>query len=299
MGFPIANTIYTISAVASAIAAAASWRTAERANLAADRANEAADKANLTADTLAAIERDRRHSELRPVLEIATPSAPNTPDVLRFRFTGPDELEPLGPLTVTITIRDDRDRSNDPILGGGPTREDVAAYIWGPWRFRPGVDDADETGRVAQQRTVAVGEELCSTVEKSPAPRWYAGDQPAWDRHYGQSPVRLRIEVTAPGFQPWVILREVEPWQGRGVLFEIERGSGNLYLLRNVGTGTATGVTVADGPGVEDRPEGVTIVANDAVRMLMAGSMGAPLPTALQVSWDGHPEPISLPMPPQ
>ncbi|MFC1409937.1 hypothetical protein ACEZCY_24695 [Streptacidiphilus sp. N1-12] len=284
MGFPFATTVSAVSAAASALAAFAAYHAAR--------------KANSTAVAVANIERDRRHSELRPVLEIGTPQSATDPDILRFRFTGPDELESFGLLTVTVTIRDDRDRSNDSLLGGSPTREELAAQIWGPWRLRPRVDGADQQGRSAPGRTVRVGEELVSSIDKTLSPQW-SRDQPGWDRQYSGAPIRLRVEITAEGFRPWVLLREVPPWRGRGVRFEIQRGTGDLYLLRNVGTSTAIDVTVEDGPGVDDRPQNVTVAVGEAVHMIMAGSLAVSLPTELRVVWDGQLEPVTLPMPPR
>ncbi|WP_370131651.1 hypothetical protein [Streptacidiphilus sp. EB103A] len=218
MGFPIANTIYTISAVASAIAAGASWRTAQRANAAADRANEAAEKANLTADTLAAIERDRRHSELRPQLDISrVPRQGSTQELLHFMFKGPNELEPHGPLNVTITVRDDRDRSHDRILPGGPTREEVAAQVWGPWRLAPGADGVDPLGRSFANQLVAVGEKLVCAIEKTTPPAWDANDAERWWRKYRPTPLRFRVEVTCEGFEPWVFLEEIPSWSSPGI----------------------------------------------------------------------------------
>ncbi len=197
MGFPIATTVSAVSAGLSAVAAVGAW-------VAAHRANGASRRANNTADVLAKIERDRRHAELQPIVEIDAARY----GVLRLKFVGPDELEPHGPLRVTVAIRDDRDRSEDPTLGDGPSREAVAAQVWGPWHLAPRTDGADQAGRTAADRKVALGEGLLSTIERTPAPRWYAGGQASWDQAYDDEPIRLRITVTCEGFEPWVLLRE-------------------------------------------------------------------------------------------
>jgi hypothetical protein len=66
-------------------------------------------------------------------------------------LAGPPGLHHLD--GVTVRIRDDYFRRGDGQLTAGcPSREEIKAHIWGPYRFRPhtGPDGgrADDTGRV-------------------------------------------------------------------------------------------------------------------------------------------------------
>lgn len=209
MDFPIATTVSAASAALSAVAAFAAWHATRRAASAAERANT-------TADTVARIERDRRRGELRPQLSISLRDAPGSggnPDynVLRFGFPGPNDLEPYGPLKVTVTVRDDRDRSHDNTLPGGLTAEEIAAHVWGPWKLQRGTDNTDDTGRTCPVREVRVGEELRCAIERTRSPHTHEGAQEHWRRDYTGTPMRLRIEVECKGFDPWVFLEEFDP----------------------------------------------------------------------------------------
>lgn len=78
----------------------------------------------------------------------------------------------------------------------------------------------------------------------------------------------------------------------------LERQSTNLYTLRNVGTGPASGVRILpEGlPEVaRDLPVGLTLAPEAGHQFVLAGSI-APnlLPTHLKVTWDGLAEPVTL-----
>lgn len=59
-------------------------------------------------------------------------------------YVGFDAPATIGEITVQLTIRDDFDRSDLPQLAGGPTHEQVAEVIWGPYRFNPRVHDTED-----------------------------------------------------------------------------------------------------------------------------------------------------------
>ncbi|MFD1547103.1 hypothetical protein [Nonomuraea guangzhouensis] len=105
--------------------------------------------------------------------------------------------------------------------------------------------------------------------------------------------LRLQLE-SAPRSQ-------VEREQERHVLWELERRK-DRFLLRNTGTAIATGVTVS-GKGVEQvatqLPEDAAVRPGESVSFMMAGSLAHAVPDQIKVSWDGHPEPVMLPVPPR
>ena len=151
--------------------------SAGAAAFAASQSRSSAREANATASALAAIERDRRHSELCPRFRVACdPWGPGT-DKLRLliMLLGPPALTHLD--RVTVTIRDDWfTRGEGPLLGD-LTTEQVKAQIWGPYRVSPGTGShgavADATGRVVPfELTVPVGEVLVLQLEPTLAPPW-------------------------------------------------------------------------------------------------------------------------------
>ncbi|MET8826963.1 hypothetical protein ABZX40_04945 [Streptomyces sp. NPDC004610] len=184
----IADTsIAAVAAALSGAAAVASWRSARHANR--------------TADSVAQIERDRWRRELTPRLEFRV-----DPDnqILHTRFLGPAEL---GPLQVRLRVRDDLDRSQDPVLAVGHTREARDRVIWGPFQFRHGRDagpvtfDADDRIRLA--------------IDPSMRPEWYEGadGERRWRAEYAGSPLRLWATCEASGHKPWRLSCEV-PFDG-------------------------------------------------------------------------------------
>jgi hypothetical protein len=158
-----------VVAIVAAVAAAAAAEYARRS-------------AKSAAET-AALDRQRRHAELTPHFRVALERANPGVDTQRLRvfLIGPPELERLDALTMTI--RDDHPwRGQGPQLAGGPTPEQVARHIWGPYRFTPGtgpgadavrgIPGADPTGRTTPTRGMPVGEELQFSLEPTLPPSW-------------------------------------------------------------------------------------------------------------------------------
>lgn len=85
------------------------------------------------------------------------------------------------------------------------------------------------------------------------------------------------------------------------VSWELTR-SKDRFVLRNVGRAIATGVRLT-GVGVAQvatqLPEGATIRPGASVSFMMAGSLAHAIPDDIEVTWDGHPEPVILPVPPR
>ena len=181
-----------LAATAGAVAAIGSWRAAGRANQA--------------ATILATIEKDRRHTELTPSFDITCHRSP-TGDAayLHLTLTGPPGLDRLD--GAAISVRDDRS-NRSPIVAGGPTAEELAAVIWGPLRFRPHVNDADELGRSIPSFPLARQESTRFALEPSLVPHWVA-DQDYWRRQYADHPLRVNLTCTREGHEPWTILIDV------------------------------------------------------------------------------------------
>jgi hypothetical protein len=99
-----------------------------------------------------ALDTQRRNAELTPRFRITCqPSNPGSPALrLGVFLAGPPELERLDKLT--LIIRDDHPwRSQHTPLAGGPTPEQVAGQIWGPYRLTPGVGPGADSVRAASR----------------------------------------------------------------------------------------------------------------------------------------------------
>ena len=103
-------------------------------------------------------------------------------------------------------------------LAGGPTPEQVAAQVWGPYRFIPGtgpgadpvrgIPGADETGRVTATGGMPVGEELPFFLEPTRPPSWSSQPQENWLKR--GTVVRLRLGCRRDGREPWTLTAEVD-----------------------------------------------------------------------------------------
>ena len=69
-------------------------------------------------------------------------------------FEGPPALERLD--AVEVEIRDDG-YTHLANLAGGPTQEQIDETIWGPYRFKPGIDGASSNERMMPAVPVELG----------------------------------------------------------------------------------------------------------------------------------------------
>jgi hypothetical protein len=103
---------------------------------------------------------------------------------------GPPALDRLDQLTVTI--RDDTTDHRSRVAGG-PTDEQIAVQIWGPYRFTPGVDGADPTGRAVAPIRLLLRDDRPFQLEPSTPPLWWTAGPEAWRAMYAAAPIRLAI----------------------------------------------------------------------------------------------------------
>lgn len=206
------DVLSAISAGLSVITAVIALRIARTANKAAFNSNRAAEQANATADAVAQVERDRWHHEMTPQFDVTiTRLGPGSNHAsLMLTFEGPAALERLD--EVELEIRDDGYTH-----GVGHVTEDyqreIANTIWGPYRFKPGVDGATGIGRTSPAVPMELGEWIKRALEESFPPSWT--DRTYWHERYGNdSPVRLWVRCRRDGYQPWTLtynVRVVEP----------------------------------------------------------------------------------------
>lgn len=165
----------------------------------------AAHGSNRAASSLTNIERDRWHAELSPVFDVRCERKAKSDAVdLWLTLVGPVGL--VGLDSVSLSIRDDRsDRA--PVTAASPSAEEIAGTIWGPLRFRPGVDKADQLGRSVPGIAMAKLAPRRLALEPSLVPLWADGQH--WRRQYENDPLRLQLICHKDGFKRWVVPTDV------------------------------------------------------------------------------------------
>jgi hypothetical protein len=159
---------------------------------------------------MTAIERRRWHADLTPQFELVCRVASGERATLRVALVGPAGLDRLD--RVTVRIRDDIP-GRAPVTSGGPTAEEIARQVWGPYRFVPGVDGADQAGRSVAPFGLLLGDWRPLALERTPAPTW-SSDTTGWRRQYNDQPVRLTLACVREGDEPWTVPQEVRVDQG-------------------------------------------------------------------------------------
>jgi hypothetical protein len=211
------DVLNTAAAGASAIAAVASWivairanKVAAEANAAAEQANQAADSANRTAEAVARIERDRWHAELTPEFEITFEVKGNDHGSLDVQLVGPLPLRHLDEIRMEVLPSDDKDRT--PRLPGGPSAEDVRNQTWGPYRFIPHTDSADQHGKGPGPFSLEVGRGAPFSLERTRPPLWQEGHDRSerWREEWRGKPIKLRLTCRRDDHEPWVVPYTIE-----------------------------------------------------------------------------------------
>ncbi|MFE4177123.1 hypothetical protein ACFRR7_34665 [Streptomyces sp. NPDC056909] len=176
------------------------------ANKAASHANRAAERANATADAVAQVERDRWHHEMTPQFDVTiTRLGPGTGQAsMVLTFEGPAALERLD--EVELEIRDDG-YTHGVGLAGGPNERELENTIWGPYRFKPGIDGATGIGRISPAVPLVLGDPIKRALEESLPPSWTS--RANWRERYGNEPVRLWVRCRREGYRPWTLTYNV------------------------------------------------------------------------------------------
>jgi hypothetical protein len=176
----------------------------------------AAHQARASANTLAAVESQRRHSELCPWFKVVCePANPGSDRLLiRVALFGPSGLDHLDRLAIKVRNGYLR-RSYREETASGPSTQEIRQHIWGPYRFVPGTGSdgarADATGReMVNTACLPMGEELRFIFEPtSPAP-WMTGTTPEQWRQQQGSVVRLGFTAEHAEYGKWYIPTEID-----------------------------------------------------------------------------------------
>ncbi|WP_138906129.1 hypothetical protein [Streptomyces chryseus] len=196
-----------VAAFLSVVAAAAAWE-------ATGRASDTAEQARKAAEVVARIERDRWLAELSPQFEFTLTKEGDQAARLLVHLAGPDALGHLDSVTVRIGD-DDYDHTptqqrlgfTDPL---GPTPEQIAAHIWGPFRLRPRVNEADDNGRELTFTDLQVGRGRPLALDRTYPGSWMGGKTyDMWQREYEGHPLRL-VFTCRRGEETWKVARTVD-----------------------------------------------------------------------------------------
>ena len=151
---------------------------------------------------LARIERQRRRSELTPQFEIictVKADAACAHADLHVILRGPDTLDRLD--EVIIRILDERWQDHGARLTpAGPSAEDIAKHVWGPWEFNTGASAqvADNQTTLARpSRSTGQDWDRLSLIPSAP-PYWASGmTTQQWLRRHDEQPIRLDDRAAA------------------------------------------------------------------------------------------------------
>jgi hypothetical protein len=166
----------------------------------------AARSSTQASEAMTSIERHRWHADLTPQFELTRRVTSGERAELRVALFGPAGLDRLD--RVALHIRDDIP-GRAPATPGEPTAEEIPRQIWGPYRFVPGVDGADQTGRRVAPFALLQGNWRPLALERTRRPE-LATDPVGWRRQYNDQPVRLTLARVREGEEPWTVPLEVQ-----------------------------------------------------------------------------------------
>ena len=194
MSIPWSSIIAGTTAVFSAGAAVGAWLAARRSNT--------------TAEAVARIERERWHAELTPQFDLDLIDTGNSQALLRVHLSGPDALHHLDEIVITVGDDDMDHTVANP--SGNVTQAEVDAFVWGPFRFTPHVNGADEHGRGPEAFSLNVGTGRPLAMQRTRPGRWMEGkSQGMWQGENVSNPIRL-VLTCRRGDEEWVIARHLE-----------------------------------------------------------------------------------------
>jgi len=201
------NVVALVVAVVSALCAVYAVWYARRQAAAADRSAVASERSAVAAEEAVALEASRRHAELTPRFRVTADCAVPAIEGLTLTvfLAGPPELGRLDALTVSV--RDDEPwRGKRGPLAGGPSPEQVAAQVWGPYEF---AEEADPTGHAASPEGLPVGESLRFSMQATWPPRWSGQRMSSWRSQVG-TVLRLQLDCVREGSEPWTLACELD-----------------------------------------------------------------------------------------
>lgn len=207
---------------------------------AARQSHDAAVQANAAAESLATIERGRRHDELTPMFDVKFNETGGDDASLHVTFTG-GGLESLDEVTFTILDEAGKDHWSG-TLPGDVTQDEAEAFVWGPWEFNTNASLQIASNRVSQTRAYSLvtgrNWELLPLRRTRPG-RWMTTySQQQWQEEYQDHPIRLRITCQRKGYESWILLQEVTTEAGP----DEKKQASEVRLRRQACDGAQAGV---------------------------------------------------------
>lgn len=161
-----------------------------------------------SASTLTKIEGRRLWADLIPQFRVSLQPQTDTYALLEVELVGPPMLDHLD--DIRLSIRDDYHARGASQIAGGPSAEEVANHVWGPYRFKRDSDGASENGRTVAPFSLPLGEGTKFALDRQIPPLWNtSGTEASWRREYERKPVRLMLKCKREGFEPWSVPIEV------------------------------------------------------------------------------------------
>ena len=203
----VGTTLSVIALIVAVVGTSISWRVAHRAQR--------------TADSVLSIEADRRHDELDPdfAFTVTLTGNPGQNEAwLDVKYVkGPKQLD-----AVTIRILDEAGTDHWARgLPDGVTQEVADEFIWGPWEFNTGARDQVAGFRTTKPRPYSLtdgGDWDKLLLVRTRAGAWMSTPAAqSWDQDHS-GPIRLQLACVADGYQPWIVVREIEWRKRRGLL---------------------------------------------------------------------------------
>lgn len=161
-----------------------------------------------SAAAMTRIEERRIWAETLPQLKVTADAQTDTYALLHVELVGPPSLDRLD--GIQLSIRDDYHARGASQLAGGPSAEEVANHVWGPYRFKYGIDGGSENGRTVAPFSLPLGEGMNFAMDRQLPPLWNtSGTEASWRRDYAGKPVRLLFRCSREGFEQWTVPVEV------------------------------------------------------------------------------------------
>jgi type II secretory pathway pseudopilin PulG len=195
-----------VSIVAAAGSVSAVWYARRSARSSATSA--------AAAETTAALDSQRRHTELTPQFEIICTEGHNgigDQGELQLALAGPAGLDRLDEVTVAILD----EAGADHCARGFPTgvsEEDARRFVWGPWEFNTGASAQVTDNRTTRPRPYSRSDGKNwdrLSLERTRPGHWMSMNPEQWQKQR-EGPIRLQLTCQLAGEQ-WILLHEVQP----------------------------------------------------------------------------------------
>lgn len=188
-----------IALVAGTVVSVLSWLAACRSAAAAEKSVEAAEKSAAAAEAMTAIERERRQRDNRPDISIMyTPLIGVGGAELELLLIGPHGVEEVR--VDRLEIQD-----SEPWKGSivsGSTGEELTVHVRGPYEFRSELTGQAAGGRTVEPFTLIVGYPHKLSLKATSPPQDLIPRE-VWQRNIHTLPLRVAMECTQEGYEPW------------------------------------------------------------------------------------------------